>query len=116
MAIFPDRVTNYVLKNYAGGFNSFMWSNNPQNEKMQDLTWRKQAFIKSYISAHDSKRESVEPLKLQRINGRYGAWLVDDKEACKANLLEHDENCLRLESKPQNATIEKLTTTYKGEK
>ncbi len=115
-AIFPDRVTNYVLKNYAGGFDSFIWDNSARNEKKQELTWRKKAFIESYVSAHDSKRESVEPLTLPNNNGRHGALLVDDKEACKVNLLAHEQNCLRLESKPKNATIEQLTNEFKGNK
>lgn len=109
--IFPDKVTNYVLMTYPQGVDNFIWDNCKRNEAREDLTWRRKRFIDSYVSAYDSGRQSVAPLELKQNNGRYGSFLVDNRELCLEHIQEHEQNELRLEKSPLRAMTKALLNT-----
>lgn len=111
--IFPDKVTNYVLMTYPQGVDNFIWENCKRNENRQELTWRRERFKDSYISAYDSGRQSVAPLELNQNNGRYGSFLVDNRELCIEHIQEHEQNELRLEKSPLKAMTKALFNNNK---
>lgn len=115
MVLFADPVTNYTIEKTFGGLGKFTfdYGGDMYNLEPKDPVWGKKEFISAYLTHADMGHEKLNPVYRVGAQADSKILFIGDANKCNQNIERHNQNCLRLESKPQNATIEKLTTAFK---